>query len=183
MPGLRALGVSGSPRANGNSDSAVMEALAVAQGAGYRVEFQRLADYRIKHCSGCRGCMSAGECVIRDDEFAAAFGPWRDANLIILGSPVYWYSPSGVLKDFIDRTHGWYRDGGIFSGKSAMLLSVATDGGFGPHNEAIVSWLTHYGAKVLAAVNTLACELGDLNANADAKQRVRDAVRSGLDRL
>ena len=180
MIGLRALGVSGSPRANGNSDSAVMEALAVAQAAGYRIEFQRLADYRIKHCTGCRGCMTAGQCVIRDDELEAAFNPWRDAQLIILGSPVYWNSPSGVLKDFMDRTHGWYRDGGVLDGRKAMLLSIATASGFEPHNNAITSWLTHYGAKVTAVVDVLACELGDFNANPGAIRAVREAVERGL---
>jgi len=180
MLGLRTLGVSGSPRQGGNTDDAVMEALAVAHQAGCRVEFQRLTDYRIKHCAGCRGCMSAGRCGIRDDEFEAAFEPWRQAEVIILGSPVYWLSPSGVLKDFMDRTHGWYRDGGIFRHKKAILISVATEGGFGPHDECITVWLKHYGAEVLSVTHVLACDRGDFNSRPEEIEKVRRAVAESL---
>ena len=180
MPGFGVLGVSGSPREGGNTDSAVMEALAVAQTSGYKTEFQRLSDYRIRHCTGCRACMALGRCSIRDDELGAAFYPWESAAVIILGSPVYWYSPSGLLKDFMDRTHGWYRDGGIFEGKTAILISVATESGFGPHDEAIVTWLECYGARVTATARVIACELGDFNASPDEREKVRQAVAAGL---
>jgi multimeric flavodoxin WrbA len=180
MFGYRALGVSGSPRQGGNTDDAIMEALAVAQQAGCRVEFQRLTDYRIKHCAGCRGCMTAGHCVIRDDELEAAFAPWRETDVIILGSPVYWLSPSGLLKDFIDRTHGWYRDGRIFRGKRAILVSVATAGGFEPHDECITVWLKHYEADVVGVVHVLACDRGEFLSRPAEVEKVRQAVREGL---
>jgi multimeric flavodoxin WrbA len=178
--GLRVLGVSGSPREGGNTDAAVMEGLAVAQAAGYRTEFQRLTDYRLAHCKGCRACMKTGRCAIRDDELEAAVGPWLQAAIIILGSPVYWLSPSGVLKDFMDRTHGWYRDGGLFSGKKTILLSVATGGGFEPHDAAILGWLKHYGADVVATARILACDQGDFEARPEERAKVRQAVTEGL---
>jgi multimeric flavodoxin WrbA len=180
MLGLRTLGVSGSPRQGGNTDDAVMEALAVAQQAGCRVEFQRLTDYRVKHCAGCRGCMSAGRCVTRDDEFEAAFECWRQAEVIILGSPVYWLSPSGVLKDFMDRSHGWYCDGGIFRHKKAILISVATGGGFEPHDECITVWLKHYEAEVLGVVHVLACDRGEFNSRPEEIEKVRAAIAAAL---
>jgi multimeric flavodoxin WrbA len=180
MSGLRVLGVSGSPRQGGNTDDAVMEALAVAREAGCRVEFQRLTDYRIRHCTGCRGCMTAGRCVIRDDEFEAALAPWQQAEVIILGSPVYWLSPSGVLKDFVDRTHGGYRDGGLFRHKRAILISVATAGGFEPHDECLTVWLRHYEAEVLGVIHVIACERGDFLARPEEIEKVRHGVRAAL---
>jgi len=180
MLGLRVLGASGSPRSGGNTDDAVMEALAVARQAGCRVEFQRLTDFRIRHCAGCRGCMTAGRCVIRDDEFEAAFAPWQQAEVIVLGSPVYWLSPSGVLKDFVDRTHGWYRDGGIFRHKRAVLVSVAADSGFEPHDESLTVWLRHYGAEVLSVVHVLARERGEFLARPAEIEKVRQALAAAL---
>lgn len=180
MVGLRVLGVSGSPREGGNTDAAVMAGLSVAQAAGYRTEFQRLTDYRIRHCKGCRACMTTGRCAIREDELQAAVNPWRQAAIIILGSPVYWLSPSGGLKDFMDRTHGWYRDGGLFKGKKAILLSVATEGGFEPHDAAIIAWLEHYGADVVATARVLARDRGDFEARPEERQKVRRAVTEGL---
>jgi len=180
MAGLRVLGVSGSPREGGNTDAAVMGGIAVAQAAGYHTEFQRLTDYRISHCKGCRACMETGRCAIRDDELQAAVNPWLRAAVIILGSPVYWLSPSGMLKDFMDRTHGWYRDGGLFRGKKAILLSVATEGGFEPHDAAITAWLTHYGADVVGVAHVLACDRGDFEARPEGQEKVRRVVREGL---
>jgi multimeric flavodoxin WrbA len=180
MLGSRVLGVSGSPREGGNTDAAVMAGLAIAQAAGYRTEFQRLADYRIRHCKGCRGCMQIGRCAIRDDELDAAVSPWRQAGVIILGSPVYWLSPSGVLKDFMDRTHGWYRDGGLFRGRKAILLSVATEGGFEPHDAAITAWLTHYGAHAVGVAHVLARDRGDFEARPEEQEKVRQVVSKGL---
>ena len=176
MSGLRVLGVSGSPREGGNTDAAVLEALAVASDLGYHVELQRLADYRIIHCQGCRGCMVAGKCVITGDELGAAVNPWRESEIIILGSPVYWLAPSGLLKDFIDRTHGWYAESNLFQGKTVILLSVAADSGFEPHDEAITTWLRHYGARVAEGVRLLAREKGDFNKRPEERQKVRDAV-------
>lgn len=180
MAGLRVLGVSGSPREGGNTDAAVMAGLAIAQAAGYWTEFQRLSDYRIRHCKGCRACMVTGRCAIRDDELEAAVGPWLRASAIILGSPVYWLSPSGVLKDFIDRTHGWYRDGQLFRGRKAILLSVATESGFEPHDAAITGWLSHYGADVTAVAHVLACDKGDFEARPEEIEKVNRAVSEGL---
>ncbi len=182
MLGLRVLGVSGSPRQGGNTDDAVMEALAVARQEGCRIEFQRLTDFRIKHCAGCRGCMGAGHCVVRDDEFEAAFAPWQQAEVIILGSPVYWLSPSGVLKDFVDRTHGWYRDGGIFRHKRALLISVATGGGFEPHDECLTVWLKHYEAQVLGVIRVLACDRGEFLSRPEEIDKVRKGVAEALGR-
>jgi multimeric flavodoxin WrbA len=182
MTGLRVLGVSGSPREGGNTDSAVMEALAAARAGGHRVEFQRLTDYRLRHCEGCRACMTLGRCAITDDELGAALGPWRESDVVILGSPVYWLSPCGVLKDFIDRTHGWYKEGGLFRGRKALLLSVAADSGFEPHDEAITTWLRHYGAEVLGVVRLLAREKGDFNSRPDEREKVREAVAEALGR-
>jgi multimeric flavodoxin WrbA len=178
--GLRVLGVSGSPREGGNTDAAVMEALAVASDLGYRVEFQRLADYRIEHCRGCRACMRTGTCAITGDELAAALNPWRAADVVILGSPVYWLAPSGLLKDFIDRTHGWYAEGNLFRGKRAILLSVAADSGFEPHDEGIAGWLRHYGAEVPAVVRILARDKGDFNKRPEEREKVRETVAKVL---
>jgi len=180
LVGLRVLGVSGSPREGGNTDAAVLEALAVASDLGYRVEFQRLDDYRIEHCRGCRACMKAGKCAITGDELAAALSLWREADVVILGSPVYWLAPSGLLKDFIDRTHGSYAAGNLFRGKTAILLSVAADSGFEPHDEGITAWLRHYGADVPATVRVLAREKGDFNKRPEEREKVREAVAKVL---
>jgi hypothetical protein len=85
-----------------------------------------------------------------------------------------------LLKDFVDRTHGWYRDGGIFRHKRAVLISVATGGGFEPHDECLTVWLKHYEAEVLGVVHVLACDKGDFLARPEEMVKVRQAVAEAL---
>jgi len=76
------------------------------------------------HCKGCRECMETGECAIKDDDLDLILDRLMKAHLIVIGAPVYWDSPPGVMKDFIDRTHGFYLDHNRLSGKKVGIISV-----------------------------------------------------------
>ena len=160
---MKVLGISGSPRRGGNTDHAVERTLGLIQDQlpEAEAEFMRVADHRIEHCRGCRHCMEAVECAIEGDDLDLLVGKMRRADLIILGAPVYWYGPPGVMKDFIDRTHGFYPDSKRFEGKKVALISVASASGF-PSHERIMGWLQDYGAEVVAKVRLRAREKDDL---------------------
>jgi len=82
------LGVSGSPRREGNTDLLVLEALrALAERTDARTEFLRVAELRIEPCRGCRACMKLGHCAIQDDDFEALMARLRAADLFVLGAP------------------------------------------------------------------------------------------------
>ncbi len=97
-------------------------------------------------------------------------------DLLLLGAPVYWYGPPGVMKNFIDRTHGYYLDHTVLRGKRAALISVATDGGFEPHEAVMRSWLGIYGATVDATIRVFSCEKGEVLERPDEFAKVRDLV-------
>jgi len=157
------LGISGSPRKDGNTDIAVQEALRQMEAKGdYRIKFIRLWDFEIKRCLGCRKCMKLNHCAIQDDDLEKVLEMTSGADILVVGSPVYWNSPPGVMKDFMDRSHGYYAVGGIFSGKRAALIGVATAGGFEPQESAIGGWLRHYGADLVSMIRIYAREKGDL---------------------
>jgi len=169
------LGISGSPRENGNTDDAVREALRVLrEERGAETTFLRLANYRIESCRGCRACMKLLDCAIQDDDFHTV---WREVirhDLIIFGAPVYWNSPPGLAKHFIDRTHAYYAcSQRALEGKMAALLSVATLSGFESHESTCASWLTMYGARVVSKVRVLACEAGDFAQREAEIEKVR----------
>jgi len=180
MSALRVLGVSGSPRRGGNTECAVCAALRVLHDGGHEVQFQRLVDHRIERCAGCRRCMTEHTCAIADDDLAAALAPWLAADVVVLGSPVYWLSPPGVLKDFMDRTHGWYALGKLFEGKRAALISVAADSGFESHDTAILGWLRYYGATIAGTARVLARDKGDLEARSEELAKVVALARGLL---
>ena len=171
------LGLSGSPRRDGNTDLLVREALRLlAQRTGAAAEFVRVADCRIEPCRGCRACMALGHCIIEGDDFERVMAKLRAADLLVLGAPVYWLGPPGVMKNFIDRTHGTYRDHSLLRGKRAALISVATDSGFEPHEAVMASWLRVYGAEVAGSIRVLACEKGEVLQRPDEFGKVRQLV-------
>lgn len=102
--GKKVLILSGSPRQGGNSDLLCDEFLRGAQEAGHAVEKIRVASKNIAPCSACYYCRShAGECVHKDD-MAELLQKIIDADVLVLASPVYFYSICAQLKAVIDRT-------------------------------------------------------------------------------
>lgn len=95
--------LSGSPRKGGNSDLLCDEFAKGAREAGHRVEKIRVAEKNIGFCRACYACKENGVCVIRDD-MAEVLQKMIDADVLVLSSPVYFYSIDAQLKALIDRT-------------------------------------------------------------------------------
>lgn len=95
--------LSGSPRKGGNSDLLCDEFAKGAAEAGHQVEKLRVAEKSIGFCRGCYGCRDSGVCVIRDD-MSQILEKIIDADVLVLASPVYFYSIDAQLKALIDRT-------------------------------------------------------------------------------
>ncbi|MBP2656205.1 MAG: hypothetical protein H6Q73_3774 [Firmicutes bacterium] len=106
---MKILGIS-CGRKMSNSEILVKEALMGAEEAGAEVELIRLHDLTLKPCTGCNACVinlfekcGAGECVIKDDDFAFIDEKIMECDGLIIGSPIYEKSPSGLLKILNDR--------------------------------------------------------------------------------
>lgn len=95
--------LSGSPRKNGNSDLLCDQFATGAAEAGHMVEKIRVAEKNVGYCRGCYACKSTGVCAVRDD-MAEILQKMIDADVIVLASPVYFYSVDAQLKAVIDRT-------------------------------------------------------------------------------
>lgn len=95
--------LSGSPRKGGNSDLLCDEFAKGAVEAGHQVEKIRVAEKNIGYCRACYACRESGKCVIHDD-MAEVLQKMIDADVLVLASPVYFYSVDAQLKAVIDRT-------------------------------------------------------------------------------
>ena len=95
--------LSGSPRKNGNSDILCDEFMKGAIEAGNEVEKIRVAEKNIDYCRACYACRSTGVCAIKDN-MAEVLQKMIDADVLVLASPVYFYSIDAQLKALIDRT-------------------------------------------------------------------------------
>lgn len=96
--------LSGSPRKGGNSDILCGEFARGAVDAGNETETIRVAEKKIGYCRACYYCSSHnGECAVKDD-MAEVLQKMIDADVLVLASPVYFYSIDAQLKALIDRT-------------------------------------------------------------------------------
>ena len=96
--------LSGSPRKGGNSDLLCDAFQRGAEEAGHTVIKVRVAEKKIAPCRGCYFCSEHdGECVMQDD-MAELLQAIIDADVLVLASPVYFYSVAAQLKAVIDRT-------------------------------------------------------------------------------
>ncbi len=95
--------LSGSPRQGGNSDILCDEFARGAFDAGHEVEKIRVADKKVGYCRACYACRDTGKCVIKDD-MAEILEKMIECDVMVLASPVYFYSIDAQLKAVIDRS-------------------------------------------------------------------------------
>ncbi len=96
--------LSGSPRKGGNSDLLCDEFARGAEENGNAVEKIRVTEKKISPCLGCYYCREhEGKCVMQDD-MAELLQKIIDCDVLVLSSPVYFYSICAQLKGVIDRT-------------------------------------------------------------------------------
>lgn len=103
---LRVIGISGSPRRSGNTDSLLNRALDGASSEGAFVEKVFLNDLAFKPCQACGRCHKTGVCGIRRDDMAGIYEMIERADAVIVASPIYFGTVTAQLKAMIDRFHG-----------------------------------------------------------------------------
>jgi multimeric flavodoxin WrbA len=75
--------------------------------AKHQVEKVLLAEKKINYCTGCYGCAENGRCVQKDD-MSRILDSMMAADVIVLATPVYFYTMCAQMKTVIDRTFARY---------------------------------------------------------------------------
>ncbi|MFB3897112.1 MAG: flavodoxin family protein [bacterium] len=96
------LGIIGSPRKKGNTDVLVSEILKGAKTQGAEIDSIYLGDLHILECDGCHVCWKGKPCC-KNDDMNLIYSKLIDSDIIIFGTPVYWYGPTALMKAVIDR--------------------------------------------------------------------------------
>ncbi len=98
--------VMGSPRKNGNSATLAHKVAEGAIAAGADVESFYLQGMDIKPCTACDVCLkdAASDCNINDD-MTELYPKLRQADAIVIASPIYWFTVSAQTKLFMDRCY------------------------------------------------------------------------------
>jgi len=99
---VKVVGIVGSTRRGGNTEILTQKALEVIQKKGIETELIRLAGKRIAPCDGCRSCIKTRKCHIKDD-FDSVFVKMKEADGIILATPVYYGAATPQIVSLISR--------------------------------------------------------------------------------
>lgn len=126
--------ISSSPRRNGNSDTLCDQFLKGSQEAGHTVEKIFLKDKHIEHCTGCGVCFDRKKACSQRDDMVQILDQMVAADVIVMATPVYFYTMCGQMKTFIDRTCSRYTE---ITGKEFYFILTAADEGNGAMSRTI----------------------------------------------
>ena len=115
--------LSGSPRRGGNSDILCDQFIKGAIEAGHQPEKIFVSDHKIGYCKGCGVCNTTHKCILKDD-MEIILNKMVEADVIVMATPVYFYSMNGQMKTLIDRTVPRYTE---ISNKDFYIIVTAAD--------------------------------------------------------
>ncbi len=176
---VRILGINGSPRKYGNTFKMLYVALSAVRDLGGEVKLIHLYDYNIKPCIGCVSdniLACRYPCVIEDD-MKKIYDMILECDGFIVATPVYWYSPSTLVKSMLDRLTAFenmiYIDGRSWlEGKVCGIIAVGNDSGTIQTISLMYSVLNSMGALIppwaLAYYHDKGNVLDDFNRIMDA---------------
>lgn len=126
--------LNGSPRQNGNTSELVKAFTEGAISAGNEVLTFHLDRMSIHGCKGCFGGHSSKECpCVQKDDMAKIYPAIKEAGVVVLASPLYYWNMSGQLRTAVDRLFALEEgDGNLLRahGRSSALLMAAEGYGF-----------------------------------------------------
>jgi len=152
---MKIIGILGSPHKTGGSAQLLLAALKGAEREGAKTEFYSVYDGEIKPCIGCihdEDPYCKFPCIFED------YGKFllqklHEADGIIFSTPVYWYAPSGALKNLIDRMTSLenmvaYGEPSYLEGKVFGAIAVGADAGGASTGGYLVSVMTSMGCII-----------------------------------
>lgn len=170
---IKVLAVSTSPRKKKNTQELVEAALSGCQSTGAETELICVSDLEMKPCIGCKVCQKTGKCHIKDG-IAAVLKKMVEADVILIGSPVFFYNITAQCKMIIDRSHAVQPLNGNKVG--GMLITAGSMGS----TEAINSlnmFLTVHGITSAGYVSSLGYSIENPKALESARELGMKAVK------
>lgn len=102
--------LSSSPRQGGNSELLCEQFMIGAQEAGHHTEKIFLKNKKINYCTGCGTCLNGKKSCSQKDDMAEVLEKMIAADVIVMATPVYFYTMNAQMKTLIDRTCSRYTE-------------------------------------------------------------------------
>ena len=164
-----------SPRKGSNTDTLVDETLRAVEANGHTHEKIYLYDCEIAPCIDCRKCKKGDlVCPIKDD-MQAIYPKMDGADVIIFGTPNYWFGPSAMMKLLIDRMRPYVANGKL-KGKKAVVITPAADGpdACGPLIEMFRMGFDYLGIEFKGRVLATAYERAEIKSDEKQLRKAHD---------
>ncbi len=140
---MKVIAINGSPRKEGNTAYALQTMGEIFTQQGIDFDILHVGNKAVRGCLACGQCAKNKDeqCIIQSDPVNEWIQAMKDADGIILGSPVYYSGVNGTMKCFLDRA--FYvagSNGNLFRHKvGASVVAVRRSGG-----SATFDCLNHY---------------------------------------
>ena len=123
---MKVLMINGSPRANSNTGIALNEMAKVFDKEGIEHEIIQIGNKDVRGCLACNYCYKNGKCVVDDivNEVALKF---KEADALVVGTPVYFAGTNGTVVSFLDRL--FYSSNFDKTMKVGAAVAIARRGG------------------------------------------------------
>ena len=123
---MKVLIINGSPRLNGNTTRAINELVKIFDENNVETEVIKIGNKDIRGCIACNKCFEKGKCVF-DDVVNETAVKLKDADGIIIASPVYYASANATLVAFMQRLfYSTFTNPDLFRLKPAETKNIAT---------------------------------------------------------
>ena len=152
---MKVVAFNGSPKNDGNTYHAINMVAAELKREGIETEIVHVGNKTIRGCIACGQCFKNldEQCAIKGDGVNEWVQKMKDADAILLGSPVYFSGVNGTMKSFLDRAFFVAGvNGGLFRHKvGASVVAVRRSGGVSTWDE--LNHFINYAEMVLATSN------------------------------
>ncbi len=122
---MKIVAVLGSPRPQGNSATLARAFLQAAREQGAETQEFLLNQMDFQGCQACMACKTKSETCVLEDDLPPVLEAVRDAEILVLASPVYFGDLSSQMKAFFDRTYSCVRPDfscRLPAGKKAVII-------------------------------------------------------------
>ncbi len=176
---MRILALIGSPRRGGNTDIIVDQILTGAREKGHATEKVYLYDQDIAPCVDCRKCKEPPYVCVLHDDMVPIYPKIDEADVILFGTPLYWYGPTAKMKLLIDRLRPYIASRQLEK-KKGVVVAPSEEG---PEAcrclvEMFRKSFDYLGMDFVEAILPKAYERGEIKQNQDELTHAEDFGRS-----
>ena len=169
---MKILALIGSPRKKGNTDILVEKILQGSKTKGHTSEKIYLYGYKISPCVDCRNCKKGDLVCTVKDGMQEIYPKMEGADVIIFGTPLYFWGPTGQMKVLVDRMRPFATNEKMRGKKGAVVAPSGQETSFcEPLIEMFRLTFDYLGMEFAGKVLAQAYEKGEISQNQEALKK------------